>query len=393
MATGAYQSYEEAIGDYLAKFRALRDAPATRSETVTRGAGDVAAEVLIEQADEIAAISGHMVVLAQDYLEAPDPTRREGISGQLLTQAAAELQVATELLQLTEEHTSARPSAPTPRAARGTALRDAINALEESMAIPLSQGLLPSARATRGGAASPATLDEAKGALKHAATTTTGVILQRVRELGGDIAFDLVTGTQWTAVIEGAALLNKDIANLLETVRQGVGALFARAVAAAGRTLLNVYDKIMAVLGKDVENKARKQVQEWMERIKKDQKVELFDALVGHLYQVDALKHELDERLAMTAAQLGALNQASEAVNALSHKFIILAGRMNALESGLRLAKLIKIPQVLVIVAGLQVALLAAVVYTGYDYIGYKELGPTATSRFVARCRIAARNN
>jgi hypothetical protein len=370
-----YRTYEEAANGYVTKFRLLRDLPPAPSAAVTRGAGEIPAEALIGLADEIADISASMVTLAKERLAASDVMTREGINAQLISQATAELQVATELLQITEESTTDQPRRPATRAAHGTALREAIDALEQAMAIPASQGLPPSGRRTRAGAMSPATLDQAKDALKHTVSTTTGAITQRVRELGGDIAFDLVTGTEWTAVIEGVSLLNKDIANLLETVRQGVGALFARAVAAAGRTLLNVYDKIMAVLGKDVENKARKQVQEWMERIKKDQKVELFDALVGHLYQVDALQHELDERLAMPAAQLGVLNQASEAVNALSEKFIILAGHMNTLERGLRLAKLIKIPQVLVIVAGLQVALLAAVVYTGYDYIGYQELG------------------
>jgi hypothetical protein len=42
---------------------------------------------------------------------------------------------------------------------------------------------------------------------------------------------------------------------------------------------------------------------------------------------------------------------------------------------GLHLARLIKIPQALVIVADFQLALLAAMVYTGYDFSGYQELG------------------
>jgi len=369
-----HRTYEEAASDYLAKFRLVRDLPPAPSATVTRGAGEIPTEALIGLADEIADVSATMITLAQERLAASDATSREGINAQLIAQATAELHLATELLQMTEEGTTNRAMAPATRAAHGTALREAINALEQAMAIPASQGLPPSGRTTRAGAAPPAMLDQAKDTLKHTVTTTTGAIKQRVRELGGDIAFDLVTGTQWTAVIEGAALLSQDIAQLLDTVKQGVGTLIARAVAAAGRTLLNVYDKVVALLGKDVGDKARQQVQEWLEQIKKDQKIELFEPLIDHLYQVGAFQRELDEHLATTTAQVGALHHTAEAVKVLSEKFSILSGRMHTLERGLRLTKAIKIPQVLVIVAGLQVALLAAVVYVGYDYIGYKEI-------------------
>ena len=85
-----YLSYDEATQVYLARFRALRYAPSAPAEVTTRGASGVAAETLIASADEIADVSAAMIPLAGEYLSSPDPALREGISGQLLAQAAAE---------------------------------------------------------------------------------------------------------------------------------------------------------------------------------------------------------------------------------------------------------------------------------------------------------------
>ena len=122
MTTQAYQSYDDTAQAYLAKFHALRTAPPAPSAVVTRGAGEVDAEVLIASADEIADVSTTMIPLAAEYLQSADSILREGISGQLLAQAAAELQVATELLQIAEGKTG-DPTAPITRATRVFARR------------------------------------------------------------------------------------------------------------------------------------------------------------------------------------------------------------------------------------------------------------------------------
>ena len=57
----------------------------------------------------------------------------------------------------------------------------------------------------------------------------------------------------------------------------------------------------------------------------------------------------------------------------LSDKFVVFVGRLNTVGDVVGLARFIKLPQVLVIVTGIRVALLAVLVYAGYDYLGYKE--------------------
>ncbi len=368
-----YLTYEEAAQDYLAKFKALRETPPAPAAVVRRGAGEIAADTLIERAAAIADISAGMMPLARGYLESRDFNQREGISAHLLTQAAAELQLASELLEIIQEGETKKPPSATRRSARGVALREAISTLEQSMAFPVPQGISPYVKVKRSAPGRTATVGQAKAELQKQAATTTGSISQRVIEFGGSVALNLISKTEWPAVINGVGLLGKEISEKLEAIKEGLDTLLAKAVAAVAKTLLNVYDKIMALLGKDIEDKIRKQIQEWLEKIKKEGKIDLFDSLVNKLYRLDSFKRDLVGWLEKTNADMEMMNKTAQEVGILGNKFAVLVGRMGMVENVIGLAKLIKIPQVLAILAGIQAGLLGVVVYSGYDYIGYKQ--------------------
>ncbi len=374
METKIYRTYEEAAQVYLAHFRALRDAPPSASAAVARGAADIPVETLIERANEIADVSASMVPLAKGYLAAPDPSLREGISGQLLAQAAAELQVAMELLQFAADEATG-PTATATRATRGVSLRDAIDSMEKVMAVPVSAGLVVPAMARRT-TISQDTPQAARQALQRAAIVSAGAISQRVVEVGGDLAFNLVFKTEWTAVIQGAGLLNQDIARLLDQLKEGASELIQRSLTAATKTVLNVFDKILALLGKDVENQARTQIQKWLADIQKAGKIELFEQLVGKLYKKDKFEKDLPGWVEKTTANVDRINATTKEVVVLSDKFTVLVGRINTVGDVIGLARFIQtqFPQVLVISTAVQVALLTVLVYAGYDYIGYKQV-------------------
>lgn len=370
MAERTYRSYEEAVQDYLSRFRDLRDSPPAPAAVATRGAGDIAAESLIVQVDQIADVSASMVPLAKGYLDAPDPALREGICGQLLAQAAAELQVATELLQIAAGETTGQQTQVT-RAGRGANLREAIEGMEQVMAVPVSAGLSIPGMARRS-APLVETPAKAKKALQQAASITSRAISQRVTEVGGDLAFNLIFNTEWSAVVQSAGLMSKDIANLLDKLKDGAGELTRRAIAAATKTMLNVFDKILALIGKDIEDGARKQIRQWLEDIQKTGKIELFDQLVGKLYQLDVFETALPGWLEKTTVGLDELNATTSDIAAISDKFTVLVGRINTVGDVIGLAKFIQVqfPQVLVVITAIRVALLAVLVYGGYDYIG-----------------------
>lgn len=365
------QNYEINAQKYMAEFQALRDAPA-QPEAVLRGAGDIAAETLVDKAEAIAGFSQEMIPQAAGYFSAEDPALREGISAQFLAQAAAEMQVAVELLQISDEEQGLiQGSTPSMRSARGDDLRSSIAELQQVMSVPLSAGISsPIKRA----AAASGTVESAKAELEKKVSVSALAISKQVKELGGDIAFNLVMKSEWAAVVEGAGLLNKDIAELLDKVREGAGKLVKRAVQAATKTLLNVYDKILALLGKEVENAARQKIQEWLDQIAEDQEIVLFDTLVGKMYGLDGLNEEMKICIQASSASIDKLDETATAVATAADKFVVFCSRAETLERILILAKLIKVPQVLTVIAGLQVALLAVVVYAGNDYIGYREL-------------------
>ena len=95
--------------------------------------------------------------------------------------------------------------------------------------------------------------------------------------------------------------------------------------------------------------------------------------LLGKLYRVDEFKARLDSWLEETEAGVEQINTATGAVTVLSDKFVVFVGHLNTVGDVVGLARFIKLPQVLVIVTGIRVALLAVLVYAGYDYLGYKE--------------------
>ena len=106
--------------------------------------------------------------------------------------------------------------------------------------------------------------------------------------------------------------------------------------------------------------------------IRDKEEIDLFDVLLGKLYQVDALTKEVEDWLAGTTARLDQMHETTCAVRALQDQFIVLVGRMRRLQDVVGLAKLITLPQVLLIVAGVQFGLLAALIYAGLDYVGYR---------------------
>ena len=194
-------------------------------------------------------------------------------------------------------------------------------------------------------------------------------------EVGGDLAFNLVFKTEWAAVVQSAGLVSKDIAKLLDRIKEGASKLVQSAMMTATKTILNVFDKILALLGKDVKDLARKQIQKWLEDIQKEGKIALFEQLVGKLYKVDKLKEALPKWMEKTTAGVDKINITKTDVAALSDKFTVLVERINAVGDVIGLSKFIQatVPQVLVIVTAIRVALLAILVYSGYDYIGYEQ--------------------
>jgi hypothetical protein len=312
-------------------------------------------EILVQRAEEIADVSSKTIQLADGYLNSADPRAREGIHYHFIDQAAVELLLGIELLQVSAEKAGAVATAAI-KATHGAALREAVSAAGKSSSAPITQGL-PTDACYR--VSESATSEEAIAGLKMALDSTAGNISRRVQELGGDIAYDLVSGTEWAEVSRGAALSGKDIRAIPESISEGI----------AGRMLLHAHRKITALLGSDVAPEARGRIRSWLEEIKQAGRVEVFNEMVGSFYGSEALKKSVSE-VERSSPQVESINRTADLIKAFSDRFIVLIGRMRKLEDAIRLGKQVEIPQFRLVTIALQVALLSALVYAGRDYIG-----------------------
>ena len=349
-----HPTYEEAVRQYLARFRSLMQPSRETNDIEARGTVELPVETLVQRAAEIAGISSGMIDLAQDHLNSADPRTREGIRYHFIDQAAVELLLGIELLHISEVKTgTASPAAI--KATHGAALREAVSDAEKSSSVPVTQGL-PEAVSHR--ASESANLAEAVAGLKLAVESAASSIARRVQELGGDIAFDLVSGMQWTEVVRGASLSFGEIETTLKSIPNEI----------AGSLLLNVYRKISALLSGSVEAEARLKIREWLEQMKQADRIDVFNAKVEDFYHV-ALLGKLVSEPAMAGTEIEPVNRASDRVKSFSDKFMVLTGRIRKLEDAIRLGKPVNNSHFRLVTLAMQVSLLAALVYAGRDYI------------------------
>jgi hypothetical protein len=350
-----HQTYEEAARDYLAKFRDLMQQPL--DVNAVTGQGEMPVEFLVKRAEEIGGISTKMIALARAYFDSADPAVREGISGHFVDQASVELLLGTELMQRTE----ARENGPAPlaaqRATQNAALREAISAAEKSTSIPVTRGLPASISYRTTESANP---DEAAIELISAVISTSTGISRRVQELGAEIAFDLVQRTEWDEITRGTGLSDGEIVEF-----------WADAPNPAGKLVVNVYQKIAALLDRGMETEVREKTGKWLYQIKQGHDIRCFDLLLPKPDAQGAIQNSIQR----SGAAREIINQTSDLIKTVSDRFITLIARMRKLEDAIRLSKSVRLPQWSLTVVALQTTLLSALVFTGRQYVDGRVLG------------------
>jgi hypothetical protein len=375
-----YATYEEAVRDYLMKFRALIQLPAETDMASDPEIDEIPVEMLEQYARDIAHVSSCMIQLVQSQLNSADSILREGILSHFIDQATAEFLLGAEIMQTCIKETGAQPTAAN-RVTYSAALRESAGAIEKSSSVPVTQGLI-AGEPVRGPEC--ATIDEAISALQAAVASTLSNITHRVQELGKDIVFDLVEGTSWAGANEEASLSSREIIGLLESSANDFSNERPAVFSAAAGILSNSYTKISALLSRDIEPVARHKMVDWLAHIQQTNQVDLFDGMVENLYGVEELKKSVRIESSATRFEIESINRTSGLLKSLSEKFTILTGRMRKMEDAIRLGKLIHIPQLVTVIASLQIALLAVLVYSGHDYIDKELAGILRARGFLA---------
>src|SRR5579862_9196038 len=127
MADAKFPNYEVASQEYLRQFQGILEPPPTPAAAAARGAVGIPADFLIERADGIAETSQAVTELSRAHLVSADFDQRETTGLQLVSQAAAELNLAVTLLESAGSEEEGKPIASRAASAQLSSLRDAVS--------------------------------------------------------------------------------------------------------------------------------------------------------------------------------------------------------------------------------------------------------------------------
>lgn len=373
------QNYQSAVEAYTSQLRALFTPPEETAPAgaATRGGEAPAPEVLAERAETLSVTSQRLGEMTSDYLEAEDRALREAAEMKLLAQAIAEFEVGRGLLEIAEEEAEGpAPGGPT-RALRTATIQQSITELIDVLETPLEAGLQPFLRrTTRAIEARPKEPERAKRDLKAEVETSLRDVCRQANKVAGRAARDLLL-MDAAVLYEGVALISKDAAELLDKAVAGLSGTIQRLALSGLRLLLQAYDRVLALLGKDVEAQARKQVAEWLEELKQEPEEgsstqTVFERLVNRIYTPDTIVRDVDGWLKTTQTDVNNINQAAETVEGLPEKYRVKTEQVERLLKVVAVAKrvpMMKTPVPQVIVAAVTLGLLGYTLYAGYDHV------------------------
>jgi hypothetical protein len=378
-------NYEQTLNEYTGQLRGLfAAAPETGTRQARRGGAVLDAGTLANRAEMLADLSGELASQHETYLESGQANERQGAEYKLLAQANADLQVAAALFEFAEREdrqpTGARRSGSSVATAK--ALADLAAALET----PIDQGVLPfiDKRAVRG--RSSANREKAISALMEQVDRSLRQITRQASRTCST-ALDTLFSLDAELLEKGAALISKQIAEQIDRVVSGLTAAIRRLVSTAVRLLLQAYDLVLSLLGKDAEASARKKVKAWVDELRNEHKqagdeVGLAEGLVGGMYASKQINEDVKAWATQSKTELETLNQAIEQVGLLSEGFELKAKRvqdtLKAVSSarGFARAGAVKLPLLAtalpyleILAAGVMLGLMGYTLYTGYDHV------------------------
>jgi hypothetical protein len=282
-------SYQETATTYTAQLRALFQSSPKPSPTrsITRSGQKPSFDTLAERVEQLHVTSLDLGNMTVEYLESHNQRIRETAEIKLLTQASAEFEVVQALLE------TASPDVPstmgTRSAIRTVNIRASIEELVRVLEAPIDQPMQPpTTRLVTRSAASARIMnqsldpEQAKTQLQDQVKNSVQSICTQAGKVGGRAAQTLVL-IDPRALQQGAALISRDLSEGVEQLLSSVTAGIKRLVGGALRLLLQAYDWVLALLGKDVEQQARKQVADWLTDLKTNPPNEEGEGLVARL--------------------------------------------------------------------------------------------------------------
>jgi hypothetical protein len=294
----------------------------------------------------------------------------------LLAQATAELQVAQGLLEIAQEQGKKKTAPMVTRSARTASIQQSLDELATVLETPLEDGIQPlRAKMTRAAITRPSDPGQAKIGLQTEVDSSVRFITRQASKVGGETVRDLLLMDAAT-LVQGVSLISKDAGQILDKLVSGLGSTALQLAKSAVQLLLQAYDALLALLGKDIATQARQQIKQWLDQLKQEQSASgestgLFGSLLNRVYGPDTIRAEVAEWLKRDA-EVGKINDAADKVQGLADRYRIKTEQVEKLLKAVAFARRLPIvgtPQGQVIVAGVLLAALGYTLYTGYDHV------------------------
>jgi hypothetical protein len=293
----------------------------------------------------------------------------------MLSQAIAEIEIARTLFEVAKEEANEKKSGNVTRLSRTAGVHRSLEDLIEVLETPLDAGIqLPSGSTTRAAINRPSDPERAKTEFQDEVKSSLKSITKQTSKVGGHAMSSLLL-MDAGVLVQGVSFVSKELGDWIDSVVAGATAVVKKLAGSALRILLQAYDWVLGLLGKDIEESCRKQVKEWIDELKKGGDGDdegLFDTLVNRIFTPDTIKEEVSGWLVTTRADTAALNQASDNVRELANKYRAKTDKIDKLLKGIAFAKkapFINTPQGQLIIAAITLSVLGYTIYLGYDHV------------------------
>ena len=391
----ASQSYQDTLASYTAQLRGLFEQPpgAEVDQLATRGGAAIEPGLLASRAERLADTSRSLGEMTSGYLEGEAQAVREAAELKLLAQANAEVEVAVALLQAAEDEARGAPAGPT-RSGKTAAAARAVNELADVLEAPLEGGLAsfvePSVvRGTRA-----TKIEDLKKALSDQVARSLKDILRQASGTSS-LALDSLLKLDGALLGRAIAPVNQELADVLNRAAAGLGDKLEKLLQTAARLLLQAYDWVLTLIGKDAEAAARKRVKGWIDDLRTqkkpgDETPGLAEKLVASIYVPDDIKKDVGGWLKASQAGQDKLQKTTQAIGVLSanfeikakqtQKFIGAVGAVSPVAAGavasltvlnppLVASLAAALPAIEAVRAAVLLGLMGYIVFTGYDHV------------------------
>jgi methyl-accepting chemotaxis protein len=212
--------------------------------------------------------------------------------------------------------------------------------------------------------------------------------ISRQTARAGSVALKTALTLDAELLSKGISIISSELGNAITQANAGLVDAVKKVIQTAARLLLQAYDWVLNLIGKDAESAMRKKVKEWVDELQKDHvegeddEPTLMEKLVTRVYATQQINDEVKNWTQNTQAEAQALIDTCTALKKLSAGYEVKAGQVQGACNAVSKARTLALAAsgVFPVVAGVlpylellsgavSLGLLGYSLFSGYDYV------------------------